>query len=107
MSFITDLAVGIASRAFGVFKAGAAFIVGRVLAAFGLTLVTFNGVLPGLKSFVQGYYTALPAEKLEFLNAIGLGQAMTMILSALAVRLAWKVFVIPKSIADTMPGAGT
>ena len=103
MSAIGELIGGVATHVFNVFKIGASLIIGRVLATFGLSVVTFQGILPGLKSFVQGYFTAVPAQKIEFLYAIGLDKSMTMILSALAVRLAWKVFIIPKSIADTMP----
>ena len=85
-------------------KLAAAGIVGRVLATFGLTLVSFEALLPQLKAFVQQFTAGLPAEALNFIGAIGLGQAMSMIFSALTVRLAWKVFIIPKSIADGLGG---
>lgn len=87
-------------------KLAAAGIFGRVLATFGLTAVTFDTLLPNLKAFVNQYVTGLGAEAMNFLGAIGLGEAMSMILSALAVRLAWKVFIIPKAVADGLQGLG-
>lgn len=82
----------------------AAGIFGKVLATFGLSLVTFETLLPNLKSFVQGFVSGLPAEILAFMGAIGIGQAMSMILSALAVRMAWKVFIVPTSVAQSLGG---
>lgn len=82
----------------------AAGIVGKVFATFGLSLVTFNGILPSLQSFVQGYVSGLPASALQLLGALGVGTAMSMILSALTVRMAWKVFIVPKSVADSLGG---
>ncbi|MEL1264408.1 DUF2523 family protein [Pseudoxanthomonas putridarboris] len=94
---------GIATLLFQL-KIAAAGIVGRVLATFGLTMVTLNGVLPNLKSFVSQYAAGLSPEAMNFLGAIGLGQAMSMVLSALTIRLTWKVFIIPKGIADQLGG---
>lgn len=85
----------------------AAGIVGKILATFGLTMVSFNAILPNLKAFVVDRISGLPPHVTEFLGAIGLGIAMSMILSALTVRMAWKVFIVPKSIADTLQGGGT
>jgi len=83
-------------------KLAAAGLFGRILAAYGLTMVTFNAVLPNLKAFVSDRVSGMPAEAMNFMGAIGLGQAMSMILSALTIRMAWKVFIIPKSVADSM-----
>jgi len=91
----------------GAIKNAAAGIVGKVLATFGLTTVTFNAVLPNLKAFVMQYVVQLPASMLDFLSYLGVGTAMTMILSALTVRLTWKVFIVPKAVADQMPGASS
>lgn len=85
-------------------KVAAAGIVGRILATFGLTMVTFDSVLPNLKSFIVQYTSGLTSEALNFLGAIGVGQAMSMIISALTIRLAWKVFIIPKAVADNLGG---
>lgn len=80
----------------------AAGIVGKILATFGLSIVTFQGVLPSLKAALLNFVSGMPPEMLQFLGAIKLGVAMSMILSALTVRLAWKVFVIPTSIANQL-----
>lgn len=87
----------------GSFKVMAATIVARVLAAFGLSMVTFEALLPNLKAFVLQFVSGMPADMLNFLGAIGLGQAMSMIFSALTVRLAWKVFIVPSSVAGQLP----
>lgn len=81
-------------------------MVGKVLATFGLTIVSFSALLPQLKSFVLQFISGMPAEAVNFLSAIGVGQMMSMILSALAVRMAWKVFIVPKAAADAI-GAGS
>ncbi|MEQ1511613.1 MAG: DUF2523 family protein [Lysobacteraceae bacterium] len=79
-------------------------IVGRCLATLGLSLVTFNGVLPSLKAFLLDFVALLPPSALQMLSAIGFDIAATMILSALSVRMAWKVFIIPKVVADSLEG---
>jgi len=91
----------------GSLKNALAGMVGKVLATFGLTTVTFNSVLPALKTFVMQYVVQLPASMLDFLSYLGVGTAMSMILSALTVRLTWKVFIVPKAVADQMPGASS
>lgn len=80
----------------------AAGIVGKVLATFGLSVVTLQGLLPSLKSYVMGFVGGMPAEVLNLLGALGVGTAMSMILSALAVRMAWKVFIVPTSVANQL-----
>ncbi|MNB67351.1 hypothetical protein D3C81_472650 [compost metagenome] len=90
----------------GAIKNAAAGIVGKVLATFGLTTVTFNAILPNLKAFVMQYVGQLPSNMVDFLSYLGVGTAMTMILSALTVRMTWKVFIMPKAIADQLPGGG-
>ncbi len=89
----------------GKLKEAAAGIVGKVLATFGLTTVSFEAVLPNLKSFVLQYVGGLPAETLNLLGYLEVGTVMSMILSALTVRLTWKVFIVPKSVAEQLQGA--
>jgi energy-converting hydrogenase Eha subunit G len=105
MSAIGEIILALVKTLIFHVKAVAASIIGRILSAFGLTLVTFNGVLPTLKSFIMTYVQAVPPRALEIVSALGVDVAMTMILSALTVRLAWKVWIIPKSIADSMGAA--
>ncbi|MEN4903344.1 DUF2523 family protein [Luteimonas sp. TWI1437] len=88
----------------GAFKLAAAGIVGKVLGTFGLTMVTFESILPNLKAFLMGYLSGMPADALNMMGAIGIGKAMSMILSALTVRLAWRTFIVPTSVANSLGG---
>lgn len=106
MSQVWEWILGGIARLITALKMAAYGIAGRVLAGFGLSIVSFETVLPNLKSFVSQHVSGLPADALNFLGAIGLGQAMSMILSALTVRMAWKVFIVPKSVADSLGGGG-
>lgn len=85
-------------------KLAAAGIVARVLGAFGLSIVTFNGILPDLKDMLSGYMSALPPAVVQLASAVGLDVAMTMVVSALTVRMAWSVFVIPTSVKNQLDG---
>lgn len=82
----------------------AAGMVGKVLATFGLSVVTFKGILPSLKSYVMGFMSGMPAEAMALLGYLNVGVAMSMILSALAVRLAWRVFIVPTAVASQLGG---
>lgn len=106
MNPVWDWITGGIVRLLVALKLAAATIVGRVLSAYGLSLVTFDALLPDLKAFVTQHVAGMPAESMAVLGALGVGQVMSWILSALTIRMAWKVFIIPKSVADTM-GAGT
>lgn len=79
-------------------------IVSQMLATFGLSMVTINQVLPNLKSFVLGYVGGLPGPVMQLLGYLGVGEAISMVLSALTVRLASKVFIVPKTVADSLTG---
>ena len=91
---------------FGMAKTVVAGLVGRVLGTYGLSVVTFNEVLPDLKSFVSGFFTSLPTVVVELASAVGLDIAMSMIISALTISMAWRVFVIPTSVKNAMQGGG-
>jgi hypothetical protein len=106
MSQVWEWIIGAIARLLEGLKLAAAGIVGRVLSTFGLSMVTFKSVLPSLKSFVLQFTSGIPAEAMNFLGAIGLGEAMSMVFSALTVRLAWKVFIVPTSVANQLPGSG-
>lgn len=84
----------------------AAGIVGRVLTTFGLTMVSFSSIMPDIKSYLVSIVGGLPGNIISLLSAMGVDVAMTLILSALSVRLAWKVFIIPKSVAQNL-GVGS
>lgn len=87
-------------------KLAVAGMAGRVLSAFGLTIVTFNSVLPNLKSYIVQFTGGLSPEASNLLGYLCIGVVMSMILSALTIRLAWKVFIIPTSVANQL-GAGS
>lgn len=106
MSAVWTWIIGGIARLVLAFKAAAYSIVTRVLGAFGLTLVSFNTLLPQLKSFVLQFASGLPKEALDFIGAIGLGQAMSMVFSALTIQLSFKMFIVPKAVADALPGQG-
>jgi hypothetical protein len=82
----------------------AAGMVGKVLATFGLSVVTFNGLLPQLKSYVTQFMGGMPPEAMALLGYLNVGVAMSMILSALAVRMAWKIFIVPTAVANQLGG---
>lgn len=88
----------------GALKLAIAGLVGRVLGTFGLSLVTFEAILPDLKSFVATKFGELPPTVTQLAGAVGLDVAMTMIVSALTVRMAWSVFVVPTSVKNAMGG---
>jgi len=95
---------GAIAHLLGALKIAAAGIVGKVLGTFGLTMVTFEALLPNLQSFVMGYVSGMPADGLNMLGALGIGKAMSMILSAITVRILWKVFIVPTSVANAIAG---
>ena len=79
-------------------------VVSKMLAGFGLTVVTVQSLLPDVKGFVTQYVSALPPQLLDLFFAVKADVAMSMILSALTVKMAWKFFVVPKA---ALPGGGT
>lgn len=104
MSVVWQWILGGIAHLISALKTAIGGIVAKILATFGLTLVSFEAVLPNLKAFVSQHVSGLPAEALNFLGAIGLGQGMSMILSALTVRMAFKVFIVPTAVADQLGG---
>lgn len=81
-------------------------MVAKVLATFGFTLITLKGVLPQLKQFVLNLTGGLPGPAMEMLGALGIGTAMSMVFSALLVRMATKVFFVPTAVADSLKSGG-
>lgn len=106
MGMVADWIVDAVSHLLEKVKEAAAGIVGKVLGTFGLSVVTFNAVLPNFKAFVTSKVTGLPPQLMDMLGYLGVGEAISMILSALTIRLAWKVFITPKAVADQLTGAG-
>lgn len=88
----------------GKLKEAASGIVGKVLATFGLTTISFEAILPNLKAYVLQFTGGITGQAADLLGYLGIGQVISMILSALTVRLAWKVFIVPKAVADQLGG---
>lgn len=105
LSFIADMATAIGRFVFVAFRDGIGLLVAKLLGVFGLTTISMSAVLPSLKSFLMEYAASLPSVVLEFAGAVGLDVFMSMVLSALTIRLSTKVFIVPKSVADQLPGA--
>lgn len=89
----------------GALKVAIGTLFGRLLGAFGLTMMSLDVVLPPLKNFVLQYVSAMPAEAMNFLGYLGVGTAMSMIFSALSVTMAARVLIVPKSVATQIEGA--
>lgn len=87
---------------FGYLKGIIGHLFGKVLATFGLTMISFEVILPQITAYITQFVSGMPAEALNFLGYIGLGKAMSMVLSALTVAGASKVMIVPKSVAQTM-----
>jgi hypothetical protein len=107
MSQVWEWIIGGAARVALAIKGAAASIVGKVLQTFGLTLITLDAVLPRIKDFVLQQVAGLPQWALDFIAAVGVGEALSMIFSALTVRLAWKVMVVPTSVANQLEGGAS
>jgi hypothetical protein len=103
---IGEIIAVFAGKIFNLFKVGAGIIVARILGAFGLSLVTLNAILPSLKDYLTNFASQIPPKALEFLGAVGMDVFMTVVLSALTIRLATKVFILPTSVANQLPGGG-
>ena len=80
--------------------------VGKALSFFGLTLVSFDVLLPQLKAFVLQFASGLPADALNFMGAIGIGQAMSMVFSALVVVYTGRVTLMRKTHAQALGVGG-
>ncbi len=106
MSAIGEIIGGIAGKVFNVFKLGIGVIAARLLSFFGLTMISMNAVLPNLKAMLLEYVNRLPPKALQMASALGVDVFFTIILSALTIRLAWKVFIVPTSVANQLGGGG-
>ncbi|MEN5206691.1 DUF2523 family protein [Stenotrophomonas terrae] len=98
------LLVGYAGHVLTLLKAAAGFIVARVLAAFGLTWVTYVQVLPEVKDFVRGYTSALSSEVAQLIGAMGIDIFVIMILSACVAKYGMRAFLVGIEQLQTMIG---
>ena len=105
LSFIADMATAVGRFVFASFRDGIGLLVAKLLGVFGLTMISMSAVLPDLKGWLAQYANSMPPVVTQFAGAIGLDVFMTMVISALSIRLASKVFIVPKGVADQLPGA--
>lgn len=75
----------------GILARGAGTLVGQVLISLGIGYVTYSGLdvsLDWLKSQIAASFAAFPPEVLQILSALKVGSGLSVILSALAARMA-------------------
>lgn len=68
-------------------------LVGRVLLAFGIGLVTYNVALPALRGMLADRLNALPPVVEAYAGAVGIDVVAVMIFSALAANRAQRVLL--------------
>lgn len=100
---IWGLISGSVGKFFDMARSLAAGIVGRIFATAGVGLASYNVLLPQVVDFVQQYLNGLPPGILEMMAALRLDQALTLIFSALAVKMGTKVKPIRIGGQDAAP----
>lgn len=99
-----DIIITFAKHIVAALTAGIPGFVTRLLSATGLVLVNLNAVIPALKDFLSQYLGQLPPAALTLIGALGLDIAISMIVSAYAVKLAFKWLILPRAVAENIPG---
>lgn len=67
----------------------------RILVALGIGFITLTVALPSFYSFISQYFNELPLDILNVVGVLRLDIAITMILSAAAARLAYRISAAP------------
>lgn len=67
----------------------------RFLVAIGLGVLSFTVLLPNLYSFITSYFNQLPPSVLGMVGILRLDIAITIILSAAAAKLIYKIAAAP------------
>lgn len=62
-------------------------LIGKILWLLGITLVANQFATPYFTSTIAGYLLGMPAEWVAFVGLVKLDQAITVILSAVAIRM--------------------
>lgn len=104
MGMVADWIQDAVKHLFEKAKDAAHGIVSQALATFGLTIVTWDQILPNLQAFVVQHMSGITGQAADLLGYLGVGQAISMVLSALTVRMTWKTFIVPKTVAETLTG---
>lgn len=68
-------------------------IVGRLLLAFGIGMVTHKVAMPALLGYIQSRVSGMPAVMVAYFGACGIDVCITLILSALAAVRAQRVIL--------------
>lgn len=99
-----EIIVKFAGKIISGFKLAASFIVARVLAAFGLSWVTYSTTMPVVKSWIVGKFAGLDSRVVDFFGYVGLDIAIIMIVSALVTKVGTRVFLAATSKVEEMIG---
>jgi len=67
----------------------------RILLGIGIGVVSFTVALPALYSFITSYFSGIPTEIMQVLGMLQIDSSITLILSAVAARMAYKVAAAP------------
>lgn len=59
----------------------------KLMAALGLSFVTYTAVLPEVKQYLANYMNQLPEQAVTMIGVLGVDIAMVMVISALVVRV--------------------
>lgn len=102
MDNIQEWIVNMAGTLISGLKAAAGFIAARVLAALGLSFVTWRHVLPDVKAWLLSHATMLDQRVTEFFGYVGLDVAMTLIVSALVARVGMRAFLVGTTALQRM-----
>jgi hypothetical protein len=63
----------------------------RILLALGIGFISFTVALPSFYSYLTDFFSTLPPDVFAMAGILRVDQAITLILSALAARLAYKI----------------
>lgn len=67
----------------------------RIIVAIGIGFVAYTVALPSFYSFIQGYFSTLPPDVFQMVGILRVDIAFTMLLSAAAAKLAYKISAAP------------
>ena len=79
-------------------------LVGRVLAALGLGLVTVTGltaVTGAIEEFMYSHWAGMPSDIVQILSLAGFGGEVNIVLGAMAARVAYHVLASSSRIIGT------
>lgn len=97
-----DIIVKWAGKLISGLKLAASFIVARVLAAFGLSWVTYSTTLPPMKSWLMEKFAILDHRAIEFFAFVGLDVAVILVVSALVTKVGTRVFLASATKVEEM-----